>query len=117
MAAPRIAIVKQAYTRLDKDDNRMVTMDDIKAAYKTDGHPDIASGEKTQEDVLREFISGWDKNGDDKITEEEFIDYYKDISVGIDNDQYFELMIRNAWHIAATPFVRAGAARTILLHG
>lgn len=34
------------------------------------------------------------------MTLEEFEDYYKDISCSIDNDDYFELMIRNAWHIA-----------------
>eukprot|EP01062_Namystynia_karyoxenos_P083310 TRINITY_DN956_c0_g2_i1.p1 TRINITY_DN956_c0_g2~~TRINITY_DN956_c0_g2_i1.p1 ORF type:complete len:398 (+),score=160.01 TRINITY_DN956_c0_g2_i1:96-1196(+) len=100
MSAPRVSIVRQAYVRLDKDDDRRVTMDDLKKCYHTEGHPDVLSGEKTQEEVLSEFISGWDKNGDQTITEEEFLDYYKDLSAGIDNDQYFELMIRNAWHIA-----------------
>ena len=33
------------------------------------------------------------------MTIEEFEDYYKDISASIDDDDYFELMIRNAWHI------------------
>jgi len=36
---------------------------------------------------------------DGVITNEEFEDYYKDISSSIDNDDYFELMIWNAWHI------------------
>ena len=31
---------------------------------------------------------------------EEFEDYYKDVSAGIDDDDYFELMMRNAWRIA-----------------
>ena len=35
-----------------------------------------------------------------KITLSEFLDYYKDISASIDRDDYFELMMRNAWHIS-----------------
>jgi len=100
MSAPRVAIVKQAFVRLDKNDDRQVTFDELKTVYKTDGHPDVLDGTKTTEDVLSDFISGWDKSGDNIITEAEFLDYYKDISAGIDDDQYFELMIRNAWHIA-----------------
>ena len=39
-----------------------------------------------------------DKDG--IVTYEEFEDYYKEISASIDGDDYFELMIRNAWRIA-----------------
>jgi hypothetical protein len=43
----------------------------------------------------------WDTvNKDGKVTIQEFEEYYKDISASIDTDDYFELMIRNAWHIA-----------------
>ena len=34
------------------------------------------------------------------ITFQEFHEYYRDISAGIDSDDYFELMVRNAWHIS-----------------
>lgn len=33
------------------------------------------------------------------VTREEFEEYYNNISSSIDNDQYFELMISNAWKI------------------
>lgn len=33
------------------------------------------------------------------VTKEEFEEYYNNISSSIDNDQYFELMINNAWKI------------------
>jgi len=29
----------------------------------------------------------------------EFIEYYNNISCSIDNDEYFEIMIRNAWNL------------------
>jgi hypothetical protein len=38
--------------------------------------------------------------GDGEITFDEFLEYYKEISAGIDSDDQFELMIRNAWRIA-----------------
>jgi calcyphosin len=39
-----------------------------------------------------------DKDG--KVTTAEFIKYYGNVSSSIDDDDYFELMIRNAWHIS-----------------
>lgn len=33
------------------------------------------------------------------MTKEEFEEYYNNISASIDNDQYFELMMNNAWKI------------------
>ena len=33
------------------------------------------------------------------MTLDEFNEYYNNISMSIDNDQYFDLMIRNAWNL------------------
>lgn len=33
------------------------------------------------------------------VTKEEFEEYYNNVSASIDNDQYFELMMNNAWKI------------------
>jgi hypothetical protein len=33
------------------------------------------------------------------VTMEEFVEYYNNVSASIDNDQYFELMMVNAWNL------------------
>ena len=65
-----------------------------------------------------EFTSAWDKSGDGTITWEEFLDYYRDISVGIDNEDYFELMIRNAWHLSGGEGQAANTScrRVLVIH-
>ena len=43
----------------------------------------------------------WDTvDKDGRVTRDEFEVYYKDVSACIDDDDYFELMIRNAWKLA-----------------
>merc|ERR1712070_435895 len=52
---------------------------------------------------VEEFMSVYEENGgptDGIITYAEFLDYYKGLSCGIEDDDYFELMMRNAWHIS-----------------
>lgn len=36
---------------------------------------------------------------DSRITLEEWIEYYKNVSVSIDNDDYFALMMNNSWNL------------------
>ena len=43
------------------------------------------------------LVTGDQSQNDDKITLEEFTEYYNNVSINIDNDAYFDLMISNAW--------------------
>ena len=64
------------------------------------GIPRCWGGGKTEKDVMLEFLEGWDSSRDGNVTLSEFVDYYTDLSVNIDDDDYFELMMRNAWHMS-----------------
>jgi Ca2+-binding EF-hand superfamily protein len=45
---------------------------------------------------------------DGRVTKQEFINYYSNLGASIDNEDYFELMIRNAWHLSGGEGVCAG---------
>ena len=95
--ARRLNMVHMAYKVLDKDGSGQVTIKDVEMAYDVSFHPDFVSGAKNKDEILREFMTVWETHKKDAIvTIEEFEDYYKDMSATIDEDDYFELMIRNA---------------------
>jgi hypothetical protein len=75
---------------------------DIIGLYDASKHPDVISKKRTATEVLREFLETFDVGGevDGIVTLSEWENYYANISASIDDDDYFELMIRNAWHIS-----------------
>jgi len=101
MSQRRIDLCMLAYKKLDRDGSGMVDLNDIAQAYDVTQHPKFKTGEMSRNDILTEFMAQWDRNvRDNKVTKEEWLDYYRDVSASIDEDDYFELMIRNAWHLA-----------------
>jgi len=100
MNTRREQMVLLAFDVIDKDKSGIMDLDDITEAYDASKHPDVISGKKTKAAVLREFIDNFDAGEKDgKVYPNEFKRYYANISASVDDDDYFELMIRNAWHI------------------
>jgi Ca2+-binding EF-hand superfamily protein len=97
----RQALVDEAFRRLDKSGDGYVTVEDLAQAYDVSQLPEVKSGKLTPEQALRNFASQWDGGEKDGIiTKEEFSEYYANLGAAIENDSYFELMMRNAWHIS-----------------
>jgi len=117
MNPKRLAFVHQAFEILDKDGNGFVEPADIVGAYNAKKHPDVLSGERTEEEVLKEFLDTFDVGGekDGKVTRNEFENYYKNVSMSVDRDDYFELMMRNAWHISGGEGASANSANKRVL--
>lgn len=107
MNPARKKLVAQAYNKLDRDGSGYIDINDIKGVYSAKTHPDVLNGKKTEEQILLEFLETFEthhslrNNGapDHVVTKEEFEEYYNNISASVDNDQYFELMMNNAWKI------------------
>eukprot|EP00940_MAST-03C_sp_MAST-3C-sp2_P000331 g331.t1 len=100
MTKKRQLFVDLAYDVLDKDKSGAVNLKDIESAYDVSKHPAVLSGEQSEKSAMREFLATWDKNADGVVTQREFREYYADISAGIEDDDYFELMMRNVWHLS-----------------
>lgn len=103
MNPERVALVKLAFGQLDTRGRGVVTLEDMARIYDVSGNPLVKAGKMSKADALRAFMSHWhldNKKHTDDVTLEDFIDYYDWVSASIDRDDYFELMIRNAWHIA-----------------
>lgn len=101
VSARRAALVATAFDRLDKDRDGVVTLQELAAAYDTSKHPDVVSGRVSAEHALRAFAAQWESANtrDGVVTRCEFDAYYANLSASIDSDDYFELMMRNAWHL------------------
>ena len=108
MSEKRKKIIIQVFKSLDKNKIGEVELDDIREAYNAKMHPDVISGKKTEEEILAEFLDTFEyqfnllndeKVNETKITMEEFMDYYNNISLGIKDDDYFEEMIKNVYNL------------------
>lgn len=103
----RKQLVRKAFDKLDKNGNGIIELDDIKSVYNAKFHPEVKAGKKSEDEVLAEFLDTFElhhslkcpNEKDRKINIKEFNEYYNNVSASIDNDQYFELMITNAWNL------------------
>lgn len=96
----RQQMIQVAFKVLDKTGDGTITMEDIAQTYSSDHDADVLAGRLPSNVALENFLGQFDTiKSDGIVTVKEFIEYYRSISSSIDNDDYFELMIRNAWHI------------------
>mmetsp|Transcript_21582 Transcript_21582/g.15794 ORF Transcript_21582/g.15794 Transcript_21582/m.15794 type:complete len:200 (+) Transcript_21582:603-1202(+) len=103
----RKGLVEKAFRKIDKDNSGFLDIEDIKDVYNASKHPDVLQGKRTEQQILNEFLETFETHhnmktmgqNDSKITLEEFLEYYKNISCSIDNDDYFQLMMNNSWNL------------------
>lgn len=112
----RLALVRQAFNKIDIDGSGYLEVNDIKDSYRADKHPDVIEGKRTEEAVLIEFLETFEAHlnlrdnteTDGRVSMDEFVEYYKNISASIDNDDYFALMMNNSWNLRgdASPYTK-----------
>lgn len=111
-------IIEKAFRVIDRDGNGFLDIEDIKDLYNAKRHPDVIQGKKTEQQILMDFIETFETHHsikhqhdrDSRVTLDEFTEYYANISISIDNDEYFALMMNNSWNIKgdATTYQKYG---------
>ncbi|GAB1602960.1 calcyphosin-like protein [Argonauta hians] len=100
MNKSRIDVVMQAFSKLDKTNDGIITVEDLKGVYNARKHPKYLSGEYTEKQCLQLFLEPFDTDiKDGQVTKEEFLNYYSGVSNSINDDDYFDMIIRSSWDL------------------
>ena len=106
-------ILKQVFDKLDKNEMGFITVKILRDSYDPKGHPLVRQGKRSEDEILGEFIDILEyhfnllneKNEENldineiKIDFDEFCEFYKTISVSVEEDKYFEIMVLSEWDI------------------
>lgn len=115
----RTALVMRAFAIIDRDGSGTLDKSDIKGSYNASKHPDVLARKRTEDDVLSEFLDTFEaqfairnqgQTRDGRVSQDEWLEYYQGISASIDNDDYFEVMMTNAWNLDGKKPVQKGWA-------
>jgi len=101
---------------MDKDGNGYLDYNDLKGVYSGAYHPDVISKKKSEKQVLQEFLETFETHHnlrtndapDHVVTPEEWEEYYNNVSASIDRDDYFAVMMNNAWNLDGTRTKKKG---------
>ena len=78
----------------------------------------MKAGKKTEDEILCEFldtfedhhcdVAGNEDSRDGVITHEEWCEYYNNVSMSIDDDAYFEVMMNSTWNLKGDRVTKKG---------
>jgi Ca2+-binding EF-hand superfamily protein len=100
-------LVQNVFDKLDTKKSGEISFKELSNKYNARNHPDVISGKISEEEALKEFIDTFQETynylcgteTNNIVTIEEFMEYYENVSMTIDEDEYFEYLLNNVWNL------------------
>ncbi|KAK1931658.1 Calcyphosin-like protein [Phytophthora citrophthora] len=112
----RQLVVRMAFDSLDRSGSGEISGTAIATTFDARRLPEVSSGRKTDCEAHAEFLDTFglvtERQRQRNVNFEVWERYYANVSASIDEDDQFEQMIRNAWHIGPTNSGRVAAVAT-----
>ena len=101
MSATRKQLIDGIFKALDKSGSGQLSAAFLHTLYDPSQHPDVLAKKYTAAEAMNKMISSFDYGLDRSgmISYNEFLNYYTHVSVTIDKDEYFELLLRQVWGV------------------
>jgi hypothetical protein len=104
-------LVERVFIILDKDDDGLVDIKDIKLVYNTKRHPDVMQGKRPEEAVRSEFYESFEEHHIfftglstqrlPNVSLDEFFEYNTNVGFCIDGDDQFSILMNNVWGLSS----------------
>ena len=101
----RKSYINTIFSQIDTDKKGVIKVNDFKILFNARNHPDVLEGKKTEQEIYNQFCYTIDAyvriNNilNNKLNNEQFIDYYSGISPSIKTDEEFKNILVKVWNI------------------
>jgi len=110
----RLALVRRAFARADRGNDGAVTLDDLVQVLR--GLNGGGAPTSAQMDNVKMVLAGLDSVPDGRVTLQEFVDYYADVSSMIPDDGEFEALMANCWKLHVAGASGGPKVKVLVIH-
>ena len=104
----RKLLIQKIFENFKKDSNGKVSISEIKLLFNPRRHPDVINGIKREGEIFGDFLDNIESYKeylenltgvfDNSFSLEEFINFFNEMGIAINDDKKFEIILNNCWN-------------------